>query len=52
MAGIKSVYMFHDVFHENSRRNEDQGRFVKAIQMEYLCQEQYDHQLRRLERRQ
>ena len=45
MAGIKSVYMFHDVFHENSRRNEDQGRFGKVVQMEYFNKEQYDHRL-------
>ena len=49
MAGVKSVQMFHD----NSVHNkEDREGLSKLFKMEYSCQEQYDHQLRRLERRQ
>ena len=46
MAGVKSVQMFYDVFHENLVHNkEDRGRFDKAIILEYFNKEQYDHQL-------
>ena len=31
MAGVKSVCMFHDVFHENSRRDGDRESLTKLF---------------------
>ena len=47
MAGIKSVCMFHDIFHENSGYNKDDREGLSAIQLEYFNKEQDDYQLYR-----
>ena len=47
MAGIKSVCMFHDIFHENSGHNKDDREGLSAIQLEYFNKEQDDYQLYR-----